>query len=105
MFALGCSSSANKKLDEFADRACACKDADCAKKVEDDFSKWIEANKDATGNEEEAKKSATRMMTCVMKAKLGKAGADAMDKAKEGADKAKEGAEKAVDKVEEKKPE
>lgn len=108
LFALGCSSSANKKLDEFADKACACKDADCAKKVEEDFSKWLEANKDATGNEEEAKKSATRMMTCIMKAKLGKAG-DAMDKGmdkvKEGMDKAKEGADKAVDKVEEKKAE
>lgn len=79
LFALGCSSSANKKLDEFADRACACKDADCAKKVEDDFQKWLSDNKDATGDEEKAKTSATRMMSCLMKVKLGNAG-DKMDK-------------------------
>jgi hypothetical protein len=85
LFAVGCSSSANKKLDEFADRACACTDEACAKKVEDDFQKWLSDNKDATGDEEKAKKSATRMMSCIMKAKLGKMG-EKMDKMDKPAD-------------------
>ena len=85
LFAIGCSSSANKKLDEFADRACACTDAECAKKVEDDFQKWLSDNKDATGDEDKAKKSATRMMSCLMKVKLGKAG-EKMEKMDKPAD-------------------
>jgi hypothetical protein len=95
LFIFGCSSAANKKLDEFADRACACKDAECAKKVEEDFTKWLADNKDATGDEDKAKKSAARMATCIAKARLGKAGEKAMEKAMENMDKAKEAVEKA----------
>jgi len=98
LFAAGCSSSANKKLDEFADRACACSDEACAKRVEDDFQKWLADNKDATGDEEKAKKSATRMMGCIMKARLGKMGEKMEKMDKEKGEKMDKAEEKAADK-------
>jgi phage shock protein A len=100
LFICGCSSEANKKLDEFADRACACKDAECAKKVEEDFTKWLSSNTDAKGDEDKAKKSAARMATCIAKARMGKAmeGAEkAMEKAKEAVDKAADTAKEATE--------
>jgi hypothetical protein len=80
LFAVGCSSAANKKLDEFADRACACKDAKCGQEVMGDFLKWAQENKDARGDEGKAEKSMKKMQDCI--AKLTTKGMDkAMDKA------------------------
>jgi hypothetical protein len=73
---LGCS-SANKKIDEFADKACACTDAECGAQVMKDFLAWAQENKDARGDEEQAKKSFARMQGCISKLKAGKK----MDKA------------------------
>jgi hypothetical protein len=99
LFIFGCSSEANKKLDEFADRACACKDAECAKKVQEEFTKWISDNKEAKGDEDKAAKSFARMSTCVAKARLGKAGEKAMEKAMENMGTAKEAVERAKEAV------
>jgi hypothetical protein len=76
LFAVGCSSAANKKLDEFADRACACKDAKCGQEVMGDFLKWAQENKDARGDEGKAEKSMKKMQDCIAKLTASK-----MDKA------------------------
>jgi hypothetical protein len=68
---LGCS-NANKKIDEFADKACECTDAECGAKVMKDFLAWAQENKDARGDEEQAKKSFARMQGCISKLKAGK---------------------------------
>jgi hypothetical protein len=67
LFAVGCSSAANKKLDEFADRACACTDADCGQKVMKDFLAWAKDNENARGSESAAEKSLKRMQDCIAK--------------------------------------
>lgn len=67
LLAVGCSSSANKKLDEFADRACACTDAECGQKVMADFLAWAKDNKDARGSESAAEKSLKKMQDCITK--------------------------------------
>jgi hypothetical protein len=101
LLAAGCSSAANKKLDELADRACACTDAPCAEKVEADLREFVKS--DPKGNEDQAKKSLARLMTCVAKAKVGVAGGKAMEKmmekAMEAGGKAMEAGGKAVDKA------
>lgn len=76
---LGCS-SANKKIDEFADRACACTDTECGATVMKDFLAWAQENKDARGDEDQAKKSFTRMQGCISKLKASKK-MDKMEKA------------------------
>jgi outer membrane murein-binding lipoprotein Lpp len=67
LVALGCSNAANKKLDEFADRACACKEAECGQKVMEDFLQWAKDNKDARGDEGAAKKAVAKMQGCITK--------------------------------------
>ena len=87
LLAVGCSSAANKKLDELADRACACTDDGCGKKVMNDFISWANDNKDARGDEGAAEKSLERMQACLTKvaakrgAKAGKLDEPAGDKA------------------------
>lgn len=97
LFLLGCSSGANK-LDALADRACACKDAECAGKVQEEFTKWISDNK-AGGDEGTARKSFVRMTTCIAKIRLGNAGEKAMEKAMENMGKAKEAVDTAREAV------
>lgn len=63
--ATGCS-DASKEIEKFADRACACKDAECATKVAEEFAAWAKKNKDASGDEEKAAKAAERMATCMI---------------------------------------
>jgi len=67
LLAVGCSSAANKKLDEFADRACACNDAECGQKVMKDFLAWAKENENARGSESAAEKSIKRMQECIAK--------------------------------------
>ena len=67
LFAVGCSSEANKKLDEFADRACKCADAECGQKVMQDFLTWAKDNENARGSESAAEKSLKRMQECITK--------------------------------------
>jgi hypothetical protein len=94
----GCS-NANKKIDEFADKACACTDAECGAQVMKDFLAWAQENKDARGDEEQAKKSFSRMQGCISKLKVGKK----MDEKADGDKKMDEKAD--GDKKEEKKAE
>jgi hypothetical protein len=61
---LGC--TANKEIEKFADRACACADKDCATKVSDEFAVWLKDNKNARGDEDKAAKDAERFAKCVM---------------------------------------
>lgn len=105
---IGCSSDANKKLDDIADRACACKDATCAKKVSEDLQAWAKDAEGKRGDTEAAKKSIGRIMTCISKAKIGgamdkadKAADEVKDKANEAKEEVKDKAEEAKDKVEE----
>jgi len=69
---LGGCSSANKKLDEFADRACECKDMECGAKVTKDFIAWAQENQSARGDEDQAKKSISRMQECITKLRSSK---------------------------------
>ena len=61
---LGC--GANKKIEEYADKACACKDKDCATAVANEFADWMKSNKDARGDSDKAAKDAERFAKCVM---------------------------------------
>ncbi|HEY4242573.1 MAG TPA: hypothetical protein VGM88_22295 [Kofleriaceae bacterium] len=67
MFVMGCS-DASKKIEELADRACACKDKACADKVIDDLVDFAKNNKDARGDSKKAAEAAQRLATCAMKA-------------------------------------
>src|SRR5262245_59526568 len=40
--ALGCGSDMVHQVEGWADRACACKDAECAGKVRTEFTAWVE---------------------------------------------------------------
>ena len=66
--AAGCSKDVTKDVENLADRACACKQADCARKVIADFVSLAENNKNATGDEDKAQAAARRMGTCVISA-------------------------------------
>ena len=70
---LGCSKPANKKLDELADRACACKDLDCAKKVGADYAAWRKEYEGAPGNPTQAERARTRLTGCLLNVGGGKA--------------------------------
>ncbi len=67
VFGLGCT-DASKKLDELADRACACKDKACADKVIDDLVSFMKDNKNARGDEDKAKAAGQRLGQCVITA-------------------------------------
>ena len=75
LFVFGC--DASKQVEEFADKACACKDATCGKTVLNDFVGWAEKNKDARGDEERAQRELKRMFECVVKSGVGES--DVMD--------------------------
>ena len=57
--------SANKEIEKFADKACACADDKCATQVANDFGVWIKDNKNARGDEDKAAKDMERMMKCI----------------------------------------
>ncbi|MGN6111381.1 MAG: hypothetical protein ACTHU0_40175 [Kofleriaceae bacterium] len=59
----GCKDS-TKDLENLADRACACKDADCGKKVLAELAKF----KDARGDEKRAAAAGEKLAKCVVEA-------------------------------------
>jgi hypothetical protein len=67
LVAVGCSSAANRKLDEIADRACACKDAECARKIGDEFVAWGKEYRGAKGDQAQADKAFERIVGCLVK--------------------------------------
>jgi hypothetical protein len=69
LFLLGsCGRDVTKDIEKLADRACECKDADCAKKVVDELVTLAQNNKNARGDSERATKAATKLGECVIKA-------------------------------------
>ena len=76
--ACGKADEAVTELEALKKRACECKDADCATKVQEDFTKFIEKHKDTKGSQSQADKVtklATDMSECVAKAMTGGEGA------------------------------
>lgn len=86
MFALvGCGKNkAVVATEEYAEKLCACKDADCAKKEGEAFAKKAEELKDAKGSEADAKaieEAVKKALDCSMKiAMKDMPGADKGDK-------------------------
>jgi intergrase/recombinase len=71
LFAVGLiACDASKDVEKYADRACECKDKDCAKKVMEDFVSWMNDHKDARGDEKKAEAALKRMTDCAQKAGL-----------------------------------
>jgi len=71
LFAFGLMAcDASKDVQKYADRACECKDKDCAKKVMEEFVTWVNDHKDATGDEKKAEEAMKKMMDCAQKAGL-----------------------------------
>jgi outer membrane murein-binding lipoprotein Lpp len=95
LLALGCSKAANNKLDEIADRACACKDAECARKIADEFAAWRKEYEGAKGDQAQAEKSTTRIVSCLMKVGGEKTMDKVMDKMEHAGEKAREAGERA----------
>lgn len=70
----GCSNEVVGKVEEMANRACACRDAACADKVEKDFYDFSKANAKARGSDEEHKQTRehyNRMRECIVKLRSG----------------------------------
>jgi len=68
-----CGSDPLKKLEEFTDQMCACKDQACVDKVNKDMTEWMKANADKAkdpneGDREKASKIMERMMNCAKEA-------------------------------------
>lgn len=65
-------------VESFANQACACTDAACAEKVQQDFMKFIADNADKKGSDSDKKKvedAAEKMMKCIMDAQAKGGGA------------------------------
>jgi hypothetical protein len=65
-----------KKMEEFAEKACACKDAACATKVTQEQADWLSKNAETaakldTDDGEKITAAATKMTDCVTKAASG----------------------------------
>jgi hypothetical protein len=76
----GCGSKVVKEFEKIKDEMCACKDKDCAEKVNKKFEDWLKKNEKAKGSkgqQEKAKKVAEDYTKCMMTAMAGKAGGDA----------------------------
>jgi hypothetical protein len=58
----GC--TANKEIEKFADKACACADKECATNVANEVADWLLKNQNARGDEDKAKQDFERMGKC-----------------------------------------
>jgi hypothetical protein len=67
---LGVGCDASKDIEKMADKACACKDKDCAKKSVEEFVSWVNSHKDARGDEKKAENETKRLLECAQKAGL-----------------------------------
>jgi hypothetical protein len=78
------SGEAMAKMTEFKDKMCACKDAECAKKVNDDMTKWSQEQNAKTkgsvalseADQKKATEIGTAMGDCQQKASAPAAGSD-----------------------------
>jgi hypothetical protein len=64
--AAGCSKDITKDVENLATRACACTEAECARKVLTDFVTLLDNNRDATGDQHESQASAKKMAGCLI---------------------------------------
>lgn len=64
--AAGCSKDITKDVENLADRACACSEAECGRKVLADFVSLLDNNRNAKGDESTAQSAAKRMAGCVI---------------------------------------
>lgn len=62
--ALGCK-DASVELVKLADKSCACKDAECGKKVLGELAQWIKDNPRARGDEQKAEEAVQRLGKCL----------------------------------------
>jgi hypothetical protein len=70
----GKADAALKELETLKKDACACKDADCANKVETKFEDWMKKNEDTKGSQSQAEKAgklAGDIQECIAKALAG----------------------------------
>jgi predicted nucleic acid-binding Zn-ribbon protein len=95
LLASGCSKAANNKLDEIADRACACKDPECSVKVMEEYAAWRKEYEGAKGDQAQAEKSTVRIMSCLMKARGDKTMDKVMEKMQHAGEKVREAGERA----------
>ncbi|MEZ4367926.1 MAG: hypothetical protein R2939_16845 [Kofleriaceae bacterium] len=65
-----CSKDVTDDLGKFADRACACTDAECARTVVKDLVTFAKANSSGKGDEKKAGEHAKRLGQCAVKAGL-----------------------------------
>ena len=63
---LGCT-DASVKLTEFADRTCACKDAECANKVISELAGFLKKNPKLRGDQQKATEAAKNLGNCAIK--------------------------------------
>lgn len=65
------SGAALRELQALETQACACRDADCANRVQEDFEAWAERHADTKGSQAEADQAGTiaeHISECMMKA-------------------------------------
>jgi hypothetical protein len=70
----GKADEALKELEALKKDACACKDADCANKVQEKFETWAKKHADTKGSQSQADKAgkiAEEISECMMKAMTG----------------------------------
>ena len=90
----GGSGAAMAKMTEFKDKMCACKDADCAKKVNDEMNTWSQEQaknqkepvKLSDADQKKATEIGTQMAECMQKATAAAGSADAGSAAAGSAD-------------------
>jgi hypothetical protein len=75
----GKADEALKELEALKKDACACKDADCANKVQTKFEEWAKKHSDTKGSQSQADKAgkiAEEISECMVKAMTGDAPAE-----------------------------
>ena len=65
-----CGKDITKDIEALADKACACKEVECARGVITGFMKLVEDNTNAKGDEKRAAAATERLSTCVIEAGL-----------------------------------
>jgi len=69
VLATGCKGKdITEDVEKLADRACACKDAACARTVMNELVKLSESEPNATGDEDRGRKAGERLATCAIQA-------------------------------------
>ncbi len=64
----GCGSDAPSEVEAWADRACACADAECAGRVRGEFTAWVEQQRSLRGSRSERvriEKATMRLFKCI----------------------------------------